>query len=176
MADSLLGPVELVVAAFSDEQEASKVLKQMRQWDREGTIAILNAAELIKRVDGKVTMRETEDVPGGRGALFGAIVGGLVGLLGGPAGAIVGAAAGAATGGIAASQIDMGFDDAALRDIQESLTPGSSAVIALVQHEWVDRVVAILDELNAVLFRQTLKTEIAAQLAADQAEATQEAD
>jgi uncharacterized membrane protein len=160
----MIGPVELVVAAFNDEGKADEVLKTMKQLDQEGTIAVLNAAVMVKKEDGRVSIKETEDVDAKRGAVFGAVVGGLVGLLGGPAGLIVGAAAGAATGGVAAKQIDMGFSDETLQELQEGLQPGSSAIVALIQHEWVDRVVAELENLGARLFRQTLKEEIAAQL------------
>jgi len=160
----MLGPVELIVAAFKGEDKAAAVLKDLKQSDREGVLQVLNAAVLVKKGNGKVSVRETQDVGAGRGAIFGAIAGGLVGLLGGPAGVIVGAAAGAATGGVAASQIDMGFSDEMLQDLQKGLQPGSSAIVALVQHEWVDRVVAALEELDAKLFRQALADELAAQL------------
>jgi uncharacterized membrane protein len=161
-----IGPVELIVAAFDDENEAEGVVKDLRRMDREGVIQLLNAAVLVKKANGKLKMRETQDVGGGRGAIFGAVTGALIGLIGGPPGAVVGAVAGAATGGVAASQIDMGFSDKMLKKLQESLTPGSSAVLALVQHEWVDRVIAELEELDAALFRQSLKEEVTAQLAA----------
>ncbi len=168
MADEMAGPVELLVAAFNDEGEAGEVLKDMRGLDREGVIQILNAAVMIKKENGKVSIRETEDVRGGRGALFGAVAGALVGLLGGPPGVIVGAVAGAATGGIAAEALDMGFSNETLRDLQESLKPGSSAIIALIQHEWVDRVVAELEQYGAALFHEVLKAGIAAQLELDE--------
>ncbi len=161
-----IGPVELIVAAFDSENEADDVVKNLRKMDKEGVIQLLNAAVLVKKANGKLKMRETQDVGGGRGAIFGAVTGALIGLIGGPPGAIVGAVAGAATGGVAASQIDMGFSDKMLKEIQESLTPGSSAVLALVQHEWVDRVIAKLEALDAQLFRQRLGEEVTAQLAA----------
>ncbi len=88
-------------------------------------------------------------------------------MIGGPAGVVVGAAAGAATGGVAAKKIDMGFPDETLRELQASLKPGSSAVIALIRHKWVDRVIAELENFGAKLFRQTLTDEISAQLEAD---------
>jgi len=125
---------------------------------------LVNAAVMTKDEKGKVTLKETQDVDAKHGALFGAVAGGLIGLLGGPAGVIVGAAAGAATGGVAANKIDMGFPDDTLKELQGTLTPGSSAILALIQHEWVDRVVEELDKFGASLFRQALKEELAAQL------------
>lgn len=164
--DAMETPVSLLVYAYNEEGKANEVLKALQKLDKTGIIAVLNAAVLAMDKDGKVRLRETEDVDAKRGALFGAIAGGLVGLLGGPVGVIVGAAAGAATGGVAAHRIDMGFSDEYLREIQESLKPGSSAIIALVEHEWVEKVIQELEEFEGQLFRQALKADIAAQLAA----------
>ncbi len=160
----MIGPVELIVAAFNEEGKAEEVLKEMKKLEKEEIIFLVNAAVMTKSEKGKVSLKETQDVGSGKGALFGAIAGGLIGLLGGPAGVIVGAAAGAATGGVAANKIDMGFPDDTLKELQETLTPGSSAILALIQHEWVDRVVEELDKFGAALFRQALKEEMLAQL------------
>ena len=160
----MIGPVELIVAAFNDEGKAGEELKELRALEKEQLIVLLNAAVMTKDMDGKVTVKETDDVGAGKGALFGAIAGGLVGLLGGPLGVIVGAAAGAATGGVAANKIDMGFPDETLDELRGTLQPGSSAILALIQHQWVDRVVEELDKHGAVLFRQALKEELVAQL------------
>ena len=160
----MIGPVELIVAAFKNSNQASQALKSLRTLEKEGMIRLLNAAVLIKDEKGKVSVGETQDVGAGRGAIFGAIVGGLVGLLGGPAGVIVGAAAGAATGGVAANRIDMGFPNDTLNEIKVTLIPGSSAILALIQHEWVDRVATEMEKFGAALFRRALKAEIADQL------------
>jgi uncharacterized membrane protein len=160
----MIGPVELIVAAFNEEGKAEEVLKEMKKLEKEEIIFLVNAAVMTKSEKGKVSLKETQDVGSGKGALFGAIAGGLIGLLGGPAGVIVGAAAGAATGGVAANKIDMGFPDDTLKELQDTLTPGSSAILALIQHEWVDRVVEELDKFGAALFRQALKEELVAQL------------
>lgn len=163
-------PVELVIAAFGDEEQAGVALKSLRELQRDEVVKILNAAVLVKNEKGRTRIRETQDVGAGGGAVFGAIVGALVGLLGGPAGAVVGAVAGAATGGVAASQIDMGFAEDALAEFREAMLPGSSAIIALVYHEWVDKLVEALEDLGAELYRQALAAEIAEQIAAEQKE------
>ena len=163
-------PISLVVYAYNEESKAEEVLKALKELQKRKVFTVLNAAVLVMDKDGKAKLRETEDVNARRGALFGAIAGGLVGLLGGPAGVIVGAAAGAATGGVAAHKLDMGFSDEYLKEFQESLSPGSSALIALVEHEWVERVIAELKEHEGTLFRKALKADIAAQLAAPEDE------
>jgi uncharacterized membrane protein len=156
----MTAPIELILASFDGEQAADAALKELKELQKDGVIIIANAAVLVKHADGRASFKETEDVRAPAGALFGAIVGAVVGLLGGPAGVIVGAAAGAATGGVAAHQIDMGFSDKDLRDIEALLPNGSSAIIALVSLEWVDQVVRALEELDARLWRQALKDDV----------------
>ena len=166
----MIGPVELIVAAFKEEGKAEEVLKTLKELQKQEIIFLVNAAVMTKNEKGKVSLKETQDVGAGKGALFGAVAGGLIGLLGGPVGVVVGAAAGAATGGVAANKIDMGFPNDTLKEIQATLTPGSSAILALIQHEWVDRVVEELEKYNAALFRQALKEEVVAQLNQEEAD------
>jgi uncharacterized membrane protein len=159
------GPVELLVYAFDDETKADQVLKELKRLDREGLIGVVNAAVMVRDERGKARFKETQDVDAKRGALFGAIAGALMGLIGGPPGVVLGAAAGAAAGGVSAHFIDMGFSDRHIEEIQESLPPGSSALVALIEHEWVERVIEALEQFEGTLFRQALKAEIATQLA-----------
>jgi uncharacterized membrane protein len=156
----MTAPLELLVAAFDGETGAETALKQLKEMQKDGVVSIVNAAVLVKTKDGRAVIKETEDVRAPAGAVFGAIVGGLVGLLGGPAGVIVGAAAGAATGGMAAHQIDMGFINKNLAHMQALLPAGSSAIIALVTLDWVERVVNALESLDARLWRQALNEDV----------------
>ncbi len=166
----MIGPIELIVAAFNDDAKAGEALKQLRVLENEQLIVLVNAAVMTKDGNGKVSVKETDDIGVGKGALFGAVTGGLIGLLGGPLGVIVGAAAGAATGGVAANKIDMGFPDATLQELRDTLQPDSSAILALIQHQWVDQVVEELDKQGAILFRQALKEELVAQLSEEKDE------
>jgi uncharacterized membrane protein len=153
-------PIELLVAAFDGEGAAETALKALKEMQTDGVVSIVNAAVLVKTKSGHAHIKETGDVRAPAGAIFGAIVGGLVGLLGGPAGVIVGAAAGAATGGVAAHQIDMGFSNKTLEDIDALLPPGSSAIIAMVTLDWVEKVAQALKQLDARLVRQSLGDEV----------------
>jgi uncharacterized membrane protein len=162
----MTAPIELILASFDGEQAAEAALKQLKELQKDGVINIANAAVLVKHADGRASIKETEDVRAPAGAVFGAIVGGLVGLIGGPAGVIVGAAAGAATGGMAAHSLDMGFSDKALKDIEALLPKGSSAIVALVTLEWVERVVDALEDLDARLWRQALNENVTGPLTA----------
>jgi uncharacterized membrane protein len=161
-------PLELLVAAFDGESAAETALKQLKEMQKDGVVSVVNAAVLVKTKSGHAHIKETEDVRAGAGAVFGAIVGGLVGLIGGPAGVIVGAAAGAATGGMAAHKIDMGFTNKNLEQMQALLPAGSSAIIAIVTLDWVERVSQALEKLDARLVRQSLHEDVLHQAGAPQ--------
>jgi len=60
----------------------------------------------------------------------------------------------------------MGFSNKYLKDLQKHLPPGSSALIAVVEHEWVGQVVDGMAHLGGQLFRQALTDEILAEMTA----------
>lgn len=156
----MTGPIEMIIATFDGTNKAGEALKHIKKLQKEKVFSLYNAAVLVRDEKGRPFVKETEDVDTGHGAVFGAIVGGLVGLLGGPAGAVVGAAAGAATGGMAAHGIDAGFYDEMLEELEEHLRPGTSAVVAVVEQKWADRLYGEFEKLGAKLCRRTLKSEV----------------
>jgi uncharacterized membrane protein/sporulation protein YlmC with PRC-barrel domain len=155
--------IELVVLVFDEPGKAEEALEFLKELKRErNIIAIRNSAVLVKDEDGQVSLKEAQDVDARHGRLFGAITGGLVGLAAGPVGVVVGAAAGAVVGGAAADHIDMGFSNKYLKDLEKHLQPGSSALIALVENEWVGEVADAMAHFGGQLFRQALTDEIIA--------------
>lgn len=167
--------VELIVMAFEDMDKAVEALDFLKTMAKTTSIGkIRNAAVLIKDEHGEVTLTETQDIDRKHGAIFGAIAGGLVGLVGGPVGVVVGAAAGAATGGAAAKRIDMGFSDKYLNKVKDFLKPGTSALIAIVEHEWRETVASELSRFGGQLFRQALTDELIDQYLPDAEEGDKE--
>jgi uncharacterized membrane protein len=151
---------ELFIAAFeNDEDRAGKTLERIKKLKKEGALYFENAAVIVKPKEGDVEVKDIGDVDSKRGAIFGAITGALVGSLGGPVGAIAGAVAGAATGGATARLADYGVSDKLIKETEERLQPGSSAVIALVQLKWADKAVAQLEKNGATVIRETLEFE-----------------
>lgn len=158
-------PVQLIVAAFQEEKAANEALKVLKQAKRERLIGIQNAAVLRKDEKGKLHIKETADMGGGKGAALGGVAGAAIGILAGPA-LLVPAAVGALVGGLAAKLRDSGFSDERLKTIGDSLEPGSSAIIAVVEHKWVAQVEKELAEAGADMFTEALGADIAEQLEA----------
>jgi uncharacterized membrane protein len=158
-------PVQLVVAAFQDEKAADEALKELKTLRREKLIRIENAAVIRKDEKGKLHIRETADVGGGKGAVMGGVAGAAIGLIAGPA-LVVPAAVGALVGGLTAKLKDSGFSDERLETLGEGLTPGSSAIVAVIEHKWVAQVQKELEEAGADLVTAQLQADIASQLEA----------
>jgi uncharacterized membrane protein len=59
-------PVEIIVAAFQDPNGASAALAELKQAKKQGLIKIEDAAVLVKDADGKLRIKETGDMGGGK--------------------------------------------------------------------------------------------------------------
>lgn len=158
-------PVELVVAAFKEEHGAENVLKELKEAKKEKLIGIQDAAVIRRDQNSKIHISETGDMRGGRGAAIGAVVGGAIGLLTGP-GAIITGAVGATIGGLAAKLRDSGFPDDRLREIGQALEPGTSAIVAVIEHTWVADLEQELAAQGAQVMTESIKADIAEQLQA----------
>ena len=130
--------MEIFVAAYGTEQGAGAALKDFQAAQDAGAIDLIDAAVVVHKAEGKVTIEETADPSGKKWAKRGAIAGGVVGLIFPPsiiASAIVGGGAGGLWGKIR----DKGFKDEDLKAIGDSIPPGSSAIIAVAEDRMVEQ-------------------------------------
>jgi uncharacterized membrane protein len=154
----------VVVAAFQDEKAADGALKQLKAERKETGIKVKEAAMIKKDADGKLHIKETADSGGGKGAGIGLVVGGAIGLIGGPLGVGVGSAAGAFVGGLAAKFHDSGIKNDELRKIGADLPAGGSALVVVINPDWVDEVEKELSAAGAQVSTTGIAAEIAEQL------------
>lgn len=158
-------PLQAVVAAFPDMDGASMALEELRKADKE-LIGVKQAAVLVRDEEGKLKIQESHHV--GRGAVLGGLAGAVVGIVTGPVGWVT--VGGVAVGALAARLRDSGFKDDRLREIGEALKPGTSALIAIIEHRWVAQVEEQLRQAGAQIATEAVKAEVAAQLEEAQAE------
>jgi uncharacterized membrane protein len=126
--------ISFVVAIFDDINSAKSAYSVLRDLSREGFFQIEAAAYLEKTDRSKIKVHEYKDWRGGQGALAGGTAGLIVGLIGGAVLLPVGV--GALVGGILAKVHDTGFNDKNLGRIADSLPPGTSALVAIVEEEY----------------------------------------
>ena len=155
-------PVDVVVAAYQDEQGANNALKELETAKKDGLIGIQDAAVLRKDNQSKLHITETADKGFGRGAMIGGVAGAALGVIAGPVGWA--ALGGAAVGGLASKLRDTGFRDERLRQMGESLTPGTSAIVAVVEHEWVREVERRIENEAKDIVTEAITADIADQL------------
>jgi uncharacterized membrane protein len=159
MADA---PIDVIVAAFEDEKGADAALKELKEAQKQGIIKVKDAALLHKDASSKLHVRETGDMTGAKGAVLGGVGGAVVGLITGPVGwAAIG---GAAIGGLVAKLRDSGFKNERLERWGENLAPGSSAIVAVIEHTWVKDVEKLLQETAKEVISLAIEEKIASDL------------
>lgn len=160
-------PMQLIVAAFQDEDGAERALNELKAAKKADIIKIENAAVIRKDMKGKLHIKEiAERKAAGKGAGVGLVVGALLGAFTGGA-TLVLAAGGAVVGGLATKLHDSGFDNTRLETMGRSLKPGTSAIVALIEHRWVGKLAQELSEAGADVLTQAISDDIAAQLEED---------
>ncbi len=157
-------PIQVVIAAFEDEKAADEALRELKEAKWAGLIGIQNAAVLRRDKKNKLHIKETGDWGGGKGAAAGAVLGGFIGILAGPIGWL--GLTGAVIGGLAAKLRDSGFSDERLKKLGEALKPGTSAIVAVIEHTWVAELENEMAEAGADVMVEELSADIAAQLEA----------
>ena len=120
---------------------------------------------IVHTADGKVEIEETADPSGKRWAKRGAIAGGIAGLIFPPS-IIVSAAVGGGAGGVWGKVRDKGFKDEDLKEIGNSLPPGSSAIIAVAEDRMVEQMERALGGYEKIA-RHVVSAEAAAAIVAE---------
>lgn len=163
MSDYELPQHEMIIVAFEDETKAEQVMTSLKGMEKMDVVDLKSGAVIVRSASGDIKIKETSDFDTKQGAIGGAVAGGIVGLLGG--GFIKGALLGAAGGAAAGKYVDLGLDDDFLKAVGESLNPGSSAVVALVDFEQVDQAMAELEQYEGgKILRHTLSDDVYSQL------------
>ncbi|MGH1550726.1 DUF1269 domain-containing protein [Leifsonia poae] len=128
----------LVVGAYDDESAAESDYQSLKEDQAAGQFDIVGAVVMSRDDDGKVEVKEHETGTVGKGAAWGAGAGVVVGLFAPPllAATAVGAGIGAVIGAFRKRHDEKQIGV----DVDEYLPKGSSAVIAVVDDQWADRV------------------------------------
>jgi len=139
------GQQEILAVVLDKPTRASELLLALSNLAGEGKLTMHDAVIVAKDGEGKTNVVETVDLTPARGALAGSWWGMLAGLIiGGPVffGAALG---GAAAGALYAKLVDHGLEDQWVKDMAEWISPGTSALLLLVD-EGFDP--AVLEELK----------------------------
>ncbi len=151
-------PMQVVAALFPYEEGATTALEVIEQAKLKKALG--DKAVISMDYHGKVTIKETGDMGGGKGA----VIGGALGLLLPGIGTVIGAAGGALVGGLAAKLHDAGFPDDQLKALGDQLQPNSSLLLAVVEDEHIEAVEAKLRSINGKVITEGLTQDAIDQL------------
>jgi uncharacterized membrane protein len=147
----------LLALKFDRPDGADSVLGTLQQLQSQELIQIQDAA-IVSWEQGKKKPKTRQLTSmGGVGALGGAFWGFLFGLLFFIP--LIGMAAGAAIGGLIGHFTDFGIDDDFIRQVQQKVTPGTSALFLLVGQVTTDRVLEALQGQNIEVLETNLSEE-----------------
>jgi uncharacterized membrane protein len=136
----------LVVLKFDSVEGARQMRERLLSLQKQQLLQVDDAAIMSKDANGKPKLEQLHNLAGA-GALGGAFWGMLFGLLFFIP--ILGLAVGAAAGALAGSMSDVGIDDKFIKQVGESITPGTAALFLLVSNVTVDKV---LDQIKDLKF------------------------
>jgi len=147
---------ELIVLGFKDMTTADEAVIELDQMQKEALISIADWARVIRRMDGKVDIRQGNH-PTAAGALGGTFWGLLFGLIFFVPlfGAVIGAAMGAMTGALT----DVGIDDKMIKSIGKQIVPGSSALFIYVVQATGDKVTDRMKRFQPEVLRTSLSND-----------------
>lgn len=146
----------LIVMAFDSEDEAEKVREALVSGKKQGLIQIDDAAVVVKDATGKVHVKNQVS----RGTWTATGVGGLLGLLIGtiffPLGGLV---MGLAGGALVGRMMNLGVDGKFVKQVEEEIQPGTSALFILAGNADPTGALAILRQFEGRVIQTNLSSE-----------------
>jgi len=140
----------LVVIGFKDEADAFEMRAALARMQREYLIEMEDAVVVTRDAQGKVQLHQAVNLAG-LGAARGTMWGWLIGIL--FLNPLLGAAIGAGSGALSGALADIGINDQFMKNLAQTLTPGTSALFVLVRKSTPDKV---LEGLKAFTGKATV--------------------
>ncbi len=143
----------LIAVGFKNEYSADEVLLKLRKLQQEHLIDLEDAAIVVRNKAGRVRIKQTQEL-----TTSGALSGGFWGLLFGfiffnP---LLGWAVGALAGAVSGALIDIGIDDNFIREVGNTIEPGTSAIFVLVRSATPDKVLEDFSKFEGKILRTSL--------------------
>ncbi len=152
---------DMVVLAFDGENGADQGRQKLVELNNQYVLNLVDAVEVVRHADGKVKIKNIRNLTG-IGAMGGAFWGLILGLLFFMP--FFGVAIGAVSGAIAGHFMHYGVTKDFLKQIEDTVKPGTSALAILAANVTVDKVVQALTPLHPTVIRSSLSSEQEAKL------------
>jgi len=151
----------LVVIDYESEAKAEEVRQALLKMQKAYLVDLADAVVVVRDGQGKVKLRQLHNLVAA-GAASGGFWGALLGLL--FLNPLFGIAIGAATGAITGALRDVGINDNFMKQLGETLKPGSAALCVLIRQMTPDKVVEEIQKFGGTLIQTNLCNENEAKL------------
>jgi len=157
--------VQLIIAAFDDENAAEEALHELKAAKKEHLIAVQAAIAIQKDEDGVIHSKEVGLTPG-KGALGGVVLGAALGVITGGASLALGALGAILGSVVGRKKRDSRFSSDRLNQVAISMPPHSSAIVAVVDADKVDELAGHFESTGADVLTADITDDIVSQLQA----------
>ena len=148
MASATDAPVDLYIAAYDNPDTARDDWDSIKDLAKEDLIKVDGLILVSRGADGKIKVdddfHETR-----KGAAWGAVGGAVVGLIFPPA-LLASAAVGAGIGAGAGALVSHGQKEEIKADVDDTLPPNSSGIVAIFEERWADDIDKALSNASNV--------------------------
>jgi uncharacterized membrane protein len=151
----------LIAIGYNDPYKAEEVRLMLRKMKKDYLIDIDDAVVAVKDEKGKVSLNQSFSTTRS-GAISGGFWGALIGLL--FLNPILGMVIGASAGAVSGALTDVGINDGFMKELAETMKPGSSVLFAMVRKPSPDRVLDELKGTGGKVLRTNLSHEDEARL------------
>ena len=143
----------LVVIGYESEIKAEEVRLALLKLQREYLIDLGDAVVAVREEDGTVKLRQLVNLTA-TGALGGGFWGALIGVL--FLNPLFGLAIGTAAGALSGALSDVGIDDKFLKQLAQTLKPGTAALCVLVRRATPDKVLEEIKGFGGTVIKTSL--------------------
>ena len=151
----------LVVIGFDDESTAFEMRAALSRLQRQYLIDMEDVVVVTRDDQGEVKLHQAQNLTAA-GALGGSFWGMLIGMF--FFSPLLGAAVGAGAGAISGKLTDIGISNDFMKDLGETISPGTSALFVLVRKATPDKVLEELKQFKGKVLQTSLTTDKEEQL------------
>jgi uncharacterized membrane protein len=163
----------LVVVGYDDLYKAQEMRMKLVKLQKDYLVDLEDAVTVTRDEKGKVKLHQIVDLPA-VGAFQGGFWGTLIGCL--FFAPIFGMAVGAASGALSGALADAGINDQFMKDLGNTLKPGTSALCVLIRQATTDKVLSEIEGTGGTVLKTNLtkqdETKLQAALTHAKTEAT----
>ena len=143
---------DLIVVSFDKLEDARSAMASMRELEHQDAVKFEDTAIVERAADGKVHVKNELSGTTETGAVIGAFIGAFLFVFF----PVVGIGLGALAGGAIGALMHNGVDGSFVKEVEQQLAPGKSALFLVIKEENSDAVVAALRPFSGQVIQTTL--------------------